>query len=89
MYHTLLHPKICDLHCFVLRKDVEQPLVDCQMTRLTFGVSASSFATNVVMKQNALENVNTHLQAVEAKLNSFYVDNGLTDANLIQEAVGL
>ena len=57
---VLLPDSQCDLHRFVWREDPERPLVDVQMTRLTFGVSASSFATNMAMKQNALQNVVTH-----------------------------
>ena len=37
-------------------------------------------------KQNTLENVDTHPQAVQMVLDSFYVDNGLTGTNSIQEA---
>ena len=57
------------------------------MTRLTFGVSASSFAAKLAMKQNTLENMDTHPQAVQAVVVSFYVDGGLTGANSIKEAI--
>ena len=59
------------------------------MMRLTFGVSASSFAANMAMKQNTLEHMETHPHAVQAVLDSFYVDDGLTGANSIEEAVQL
>ena len=59
------------------------------MTRLTFGVSASSFATNIAINHNALENVDTHTQGVQAVLTSFYVDDMLTSANSIEEALRL
>ena len=90
MYRTVLLPKSqCDFHRFVWREDPERSLVDYRMTRLTFGLSAPSFATNVAMKQNALKNVDTHWQTVQAVLDSFYVDDGLTSANSIKEAVRL
>ena len=90
MYRAVLFPKTQrDLHHFVWREDPEQRLVDYRMTRLTFGMSASSFATKKVMKQNALENVHTQPHAVQAVLDSFYVDDGLTGANSIEEAVQL
>ena len=72
-----------DLHRFVRRKDPEQPLVDYRMTRLTFGLSASLITANMAMKQNALENVDTHSHAIQAVLDSIYVDDGLTGANSI------
>ena len=91
MYRTVLLLKTqCDLHLFVWREDPERPPVDYRMTRLTFGgVSASSFTANMVMKQNARENMETHPHAVQAVLDSFYVDDGLTSANSTEEAVQL
>ncbi len=42
-----------DLHRFVWRSHPKEPLKDYHMTRVTFGVSASSFAANMAVKQNA------------------------------------
>ena len=56
------------------------------MTRVTFGVSASSFAANMVVKQNALDFA---LEASVAVEKFFYVDYRLTGANSVQEAVKL
>ena len=44
-----------DLHRFIWRRSPEEPLIDYRMTRVTFGVSASSFAANMSIKQNALD----------------------------------
>jgi len=38
-----------------VEKGVKDPLCDYRMTRVTFGVSASSFAANMAVKQNALD----------------------------------
>ena len=51
------------------------------MTRVTFGVSASLFATNMSVKQNALDFAMNYALAVDAVNRAFYVDNGLTGAN--------
>ena len=59
------------------------------MTRLTFGVSASSFAANMAVKQNALDNAQTYPQAAQSVLESFYVDDGLTGLDSVEEAVHL
>ena len=75
-----------DLHRFVWRKD---PLRDYRMTRVTFGVSASSFAANMSAKQNAFDLTLEYPQAAVAVEKSFYVDNGPTGANSIEEAVEL
>ena len=48
MYRAVqLTPSVQDYHRFVWRSDCSKPLVDYQMTRITFGVSASSFAANM------------------------------------------
>ena len=57
------------------------------MMRLTFGVSASSFAANMAVKTNAIQNKETHPQAAIAVEKSFYSDDGLTRADFISEAI--
>ena len=44
-----------DLHRFVWRSQPNESLKDYRMTRVTFGVSASSFAANMAVKQNAID----------------------------------
>ena len=90
MYPAVLLPADQrDLHRFVWRRESTEPLVDYRMTRLTFGVSASSFAANMAVRQNALDNVHTYPQAAQTVLDSFYVDDGLTGADSKEEAVHL
>ena len=78
-----------DLHRFVWRKCPDEPLVDYRMTRVTFGVSASSFAANMSLKQNAIDFGEEYPQAAMAVNHSFYVDDGLMGANSIEEAIEL
>ena len=86
MYRAVLLPEHQrDLHRFIWREDPTQPLKDFRMTRLTFGVSASSFAANMAMKQNALDHVKTHPLAAQAVIDSFYVDDGLIGADSISD----
>ena len=48
MYRAIeLAPSDRDLHRFVWRNSIKDPLRDYWMTRVTFGVSASSFAANM------------------------------------------
>ena len=58
------------------------------MTRLTFGVLASSFTANMAVKLNVVELENEYPQVDVAKavVESFYVDDGLVRAETIQEA---
>ena len=48
MYHAvLLDPLDRHLHCFVWHPTPSHPLREYRMTRLTFGIAASSYAANV------------------------------------------
>ena len=76
-----------DLHRFIWRSDPSQPLKDCRMTRVTFGVSASSFAANMALKQNAINKAVDYPLAANAVDQSFYVDDCLTGADSCDEAV--
>ena len=76
-----------DLHRFVWRNDPGEPLKDYRMNRVTFGVSASGYAANMSVKQNALELTDCYPLAARAVRKEFYVDDGLTGADSIDEAV--
>ena len=61
MYRVVLLPEEqWHLHQFVWRKDLLQHLKDYRMSRLTFGICTSSFASNMVMKQNATDHMTSH-----------------------------
>ena len=69
-----------DLHRYVWRSDPSESLKDYRMTRVTFGVSASSFAANMAVKQNACDYSHEYPVAAEVVHKSFYVDDCLTGA---------
>ena len=67
MYHAVaLAPLDKDLHCFVWRDSPDKPLEDFTMTRVTFGVSASSFIANMCVKQNAVDYASLYPLATKA-----------------------
>ena len=78
-----------DLHLFLWRNNPDESLTDYRMTRVTFGVSASSFAANMSLKQNAIDHAGEFPLAVKAVHESFYVDDCLTGAESISEATEL
>ena len=78
-----------DFHRFMWRSDSSLPLVDYRMTRLTFGVSASCFAANMAVKQNASDHALEYPLAAKAVDDNFYVDDGLSGADTVAEAVTL
>ena len=90
MYRAVaLSPSDCDLHRFVWRNSPIESLKDYRMTRLTFGVSASSFIANMCVRQNALDLSVDFPLATKAVDGSFYVDDGLTGADSVDQAVEL
>ena len=64
-----------DLHRFVWRSNPDDPLRDYRMTRIMFGVSASSFVANMSVKQNALDHALEFPKAANVVETSFYVDD--------------
>ena len=78
MYRAIaLCPSDRDLHRFIWRRDPSDTLKDYRMTRITFGVSASSFIANMCVKQNAEDHIHKYPEAALAVRRSFYVDDGL------------
>ena len=59
------------------------------MTRVTFGVSASSFVANMSLKQNAAELSEQYPVASAVTEKSFYVDDGLAGADSVDSAIEL
>ena len=86
---TLLPQAQHDLHRFVWRRNESDEFKDYWKTRLTFVVSASSFAANMEVKQNAIVHEHSHPWAALAIHCCFYVDDGLTGANSLSKAVEL
>ena len=90
MYRAFhLTPSDRDLHRFVWRSDPNHELQDYRMTRLTFGVHASSFIANMADKRNARDHAMDYPLASKVVDESFYVDDGLTGADSVEGAVKL
>ena len=78
-----------DLHRFVWRSGPQEVLQDFRMTRVTFGIAASSFAANMCVKQNASDFAQQYPLAAKAVDKSFYVDDGLAGADSVEETIDL
>ena len=59
------------------------------MTRVTFGVSSSSFVANMSVKQNAIDFAHKYPIASRVVNESFYVDDYLTGADSVEESIEL
>ena len=63
-----------DLHRFVCRENPKEPLREFWMMRVTFGVSASSFAANMALKQNAINYATKFPNVLKVMNKLFYVE---------------
>ena len=63
------------------------PLHDYWMIWVTFGVAASSYTANMAIKQNAIDLAPNYPLAAKVVDESFYVDDGLTGADTVDEAI--
>ena len=90
MYHDIqLANMDKDLHRFVWRQSPNELLKDYRMTRATFGVSSSTLVANMAVKQNALDYAEEFPMALQAVQESFYVDDCLSGADSVEEAIKL
>ena len=78
-----------DLHRFIWRSSPQDTVRDYRMTRVTFGVAASSFAANMAVKQNARDLTLEYPMAAKTVETSFYVDDCLTGSNDVDTAIAL
>ena len=90
MYREVaLSPADKDLHRFVWRESPTDPLQDCRMCRVTFGVSASPFLAVRTLQQTARDHGEGYPSATHHIAASFYVDDFLGGADTVQEATQL
>ena len=79
-----------DFHRFVWRSNPKSRLVDYRLTRVIFGVSASSLAANMAVKQqNAIHYSLDYPEAAEVMHKSRYIDDSLTGAEDPESALTL
>ena len=75
-----------DLHRFLWRENPNDPLTDFRMTRVTFGVRSSPYLAICTLQQVAHYFGHLYPVAHPLLLNSFYVDDLLTGADIIEQA---
>ena len=81
-----LHLGEKDYHRFLV-KDGEDKIVDARMKRLTYGVKSSPFLATKVLRQMASDHRETYPKAAEIVESRFYVDDCLSGAETIEEAI--
>ena len=84
-----LTPEDRDFHRFLWRDKDTDPVVDYQMTRVTFGIASAAFLSTNSLLCLAKENESELPLAAKAVKESFYVDDGLPSLETKQEAISL
>ena len=77
-----------DLHRF-LHKNNAGKIVDVRMSRVTFGITSSPFLATQVLRHLADEYASLHPAAAKEIKQSFYVDDVLTGAQTVEQAIQL
>jgi hypothetical protein len=76
-----------NLQRFVWRPDPGDTLKDYRMTRVTFGVTSSSFVANMCVQRNATDITQSYPLAAKVVNESFYVNDCLTGADTVEQAI--
>jgi len=84
-----LHPEDRDLHRFVQPVSDGKAIRDMRMTRVTFGVTSSPFLATQVLRQLAHDYKEQYPQAANIIRKHFYVDDCLTGADTLEEAINI
>lgn len=88
MYRQVfIHPEQRNLQRIVWRTDPSKPLSHYNLNTVTYGTSAASFLAIRALRQLAYDNINQYPQAAEIILRDFYVDDLLSGADSIEEAL--
>lgn len=86
MYRAIeLPPDDRNLHHW--RSDPGDNLQDYRMTRVTFGISSSSFIANMCVKRNAADFSQEYPLASKIVNDWYYVDDCLTGADSVEQSI--
>ncbi len=72
---------------FLYIRDPDGKLLTCKMKRLTFGVRPSPFIATSVIRHHSNQNQKQYPKAAQAIMQQFYVDDFLSGASTLDEAV--
>ena len=77
-----------DLHCFLYKNNAGK-IVDVRMSRVTLGITSSPFLVTQVLHHLADEYASLHPAAAKEIKQFFYVDDVLTGAQTVEQAIQL
>ncbi|XP_043471645.1 uncharacterized protein LOC122504553 [Leptopilina heterotoma] len=84
-----IHPKDRKFQKILWRKDPDKPVKTYELKTITYGTSAAPFLAVRCLKQLAIDEGSNFPEAAKALNEDFYVDDSLTGADTIEEALQL
>ena len=82
-----LHSSDCDFLWFLKKDSITNQMQDWRNSRVTFGIICSLFLATQVLRQVALDYQAEFPTAADIINSTFYVDDCLTGASTVEEAV--
>jgi hypothetical protein len=90
MYRQILvHPKDQNLQRILWRFTPEEPIQEYQLATVTYGTASAQFLATRCLKKLADDNKSEHPTAAKLIHNDFYVDDLLSGASTLTEAIHL
>ncbi|XP_017491315.1 PREDICTED: uncharacterized protein LOC108379473 [Rhagoletis zephyria] len=90
MYRQVsLHPNDRRFHYILWRSDGRDPIAIYQLCTVTYDTTSASFLATRALRQLCIDEQHTYPRAADAAIHAFYVDDILTGANTLSEAIDL
>jgi hypothetical protein len=90
MYHQVaMNPQDRNLQRILWRYSSDEPIQEYQLTTVTYGMTSSPFLATRCLKKLAEGNLTSHPRATQVLLSDFYVDDLLSGAPTLQEAIDI
>jgi hypothetical protein len=90
MYRQVaMNPQDRNLQRILWRYSSDEPIQEYQLTTVTYGMTSFPFLATRCLKKLAEDNLTSHPRATQVLLNDFYVDDLLSGAPTLQEAIDI
>ena len=86
---VVMNPQDRNLQRILWRYSSDEPIQEYQLTTVTYGMTSSPFLATRCLKKLAEDNLTSHPRAAQVLLRDFYVDDLLSGATTLQEAIDI
>jgi hypothetical protein len=85
----VIHPQDRELQRILWRYSSEKPIQEYRLTTVKYGTSSAPFLTTHCLEELSGDNKEQHPRAAQVLSNDFYVDDLLSGALTIEDAINL